>query len=168
MQVGPQQNEAGQLQLSGPGPVEAGSHHGAGQRRHGPPASHRLSQLSRRRTASVRRLFEKAHIRPNLRPLKQDVIGDVGNVLWVLMGSIAMVLLVACANVANLLLVRVEGRRQELAIRTASAPDAERIAADLLFESVVLGRGEPPRSRARLWRIARSGCDGAHRPAAHP
>jgi hypothetical protein len=40
----------------------------------------------------------------NLRPLKQDVVGDVGNVLWVLMGSIVMVLLVACANVANLLL----------------------------------------------------------------
>jgi hypothetical protein len=64
-------------------------------------------------------LFEKAHFAPNLRPLKQDVIGDVGKVLWVLMGSIAMVLLVACANVANLLLVRVEGRRQELAIRSA-------------------------------------------------
>ena len=56
-------------------------------------------------------LFEKARISPNLRPLKQDVIGNVGNVLWVLMGSIALVLLVACANVANLLLVRVEGRR---------------------------------------------------------
>ena len=63
-------------------------------------------------------LFEKAQFQPNLRPLKQDVVGDVGNVLWVLMGSIAMVLLVACANVANLLLVRVEGRRQELAIRS--------------------------------------------------
>ena len=60
-------------------------------------------------------LFEKARISPNLRPLKQDVVGDVGKVLWVLMGSIVLVLLVACANVANLLLVRVEGRRQELA-----------------------------------------------------
>ncbi len=62
-------------------------------------------------------LFEKARFGPNLHPLKQDVVGDVGKVLWVLMGSIAMVLLIACANVANLLLVRVEGRRQELAIR---------------------------------------------------
>ena len=62
-------------------------------------------------------LFERARISPNLRPLKQDVIGDIGKILWVLMGSIALVLMVACANVANLLLVRVEGRRQELAIR---------------------------------------------------
>jgi ABC-type antimicrobial peptide transport system permease subunit len=60
-------------------------------------------------------------------------------VLWVLMGSIAMVLLIACANVANLLLVRVEGRRQELAIRGALGAGWVRIASDLLFESVVLG-----------------------------
>ena len=84
-------------------------------------------------------LFEKAHIVPNLRPLKQDVVGDVGKVLWVLMGSIALVLLVACANVANLLLVRVEGRRQELAIRSALGASWGRIAAELLFESLVLG-----------------------------
>jgi predicted permease len=84
-------------------------------------------------------LFEKARIAPNLRPLKQDVVGDVGKVLWVLMGSIVLVLLVACANVANLLLVRVEGRRQELAIRSALGAGWGRIAAELLFESVALG-----------------------------
>ncbi len=84
-------------------------------------------------------LFEKAKFQPSLRPLKQDVIGDIGNVLWVLMGSIAIVLLVACANVANLLLVRVEGRRQELAIRSALGADRRRMTADLLFESLVLG-----------------------------
>ena len=84
-------------------------------------------------------LFEKAKFAPNLRPLKQDVVGDVGNVLWVLMGSIVLVLLVACANVANLLLVRVEGRRQELAIRSALGAGWKRIAGELLFESVVIG-----------------------------
>jgi predicted permease len=84
-------------------------------------------------------LFEKAGFQPNLRPLKQDVVGDVGNVLWVLMGSIVMVLLVACANVANLLLVRVEGRRQELAIRSALGAGWKRITSDLLMESTVLG-----------------------------
>jgi predicted permease len=85
------------------------------------------------------KLFENARIAPNLRPLKQQVVGDVGNVLWVLMGSILMVLLIACANVANLLLVRVEGRRQELAIRAALGAGRRRVAADLLLESVVLG-----------------------------
>jgi predicted permease len=84
-------------------------------------------------------LFEKAQFAPNLRPLKQDVVGDIGSVLWVLMGSIGAVLLIACANVANLVLVRVEGRRQELAIRSALGAGWKRIAGELLFESVILG-----------------------------
>jgi predicted permease len=85
------------------------------------------------------KLFEDAHIGPHAHTLKRDVVGDVGSVLWVLMGSIGMVLLIACANVANLLLVRVEGRRQELAVRAALGASRGRIAADLLFESVILG-----------------------------
>src|SRR6266446_3682396 len=85
------------------------------------------------------KLFEDAHIGPNVRPLKHDVVGDVGDVLWVLMGSIGMVLLIACANVANLLLVRVEGRRQELAVRAALGAGWGRIAAELLLESIILG-----------------------------
>lgn len=84
-------------------------------------------------------LFEKAQVQTDLHPLKQDVIGDIGNVLWVLMGSIALVLLVACANVANLLLVRVEGRRQELAVRSALGAGRSRIAAEIFLESIVLG-----------------------------
>jgi predicted permease len=86
-----------------------------------------------------KKLFEDAHIAPNARPLKQDVVGDVSQVLWVLMGSIGMVLLIACANVANLLLVRVEGRRQELALRAALGAGWGRIASELMLESVILG-----------------------------
>jgi predicted permease len=85
------------------------------------------------------KLFENANFVPVLKPLKQSIVGDIGSVLWVLMGSIVMVLLIACANVANLLLVRVEGRRQELAIRAALGAGWRRIAEDLLVESLVLG-----------------------------
>ena len=85
------------------------------------------------------KLFEDARMGPNVRPLKQDVVGDVGNALWVLMGSIGLVLLIACANVANLLLVRTEGRRQELALRSALGAGWRRIASELLLESVILG-----------------------------
>jgi predicted permease len=84
-------------------------------------------------------LFIKAKIGSDVHLLKQDVVGDVGETLWVLMGSIAMVLLVACANVANLLLVRVEGRRQELAVMSALGAGQGRIASALLAESVILG-----------------------------
>ena len=85
------------------------------------------------------KIFQDAKIGPNVRPLKQDVVGDVGKSLWVLMASIGMVLLIACANVANLLLVRVDGRRQELAVRGALGATRGRIAAELLLESVTLG-----------------------------
>src|SRR5690348_3070012 len=84
------------------------------------------------------KLFEDARIGPNAKPLKLSVVGDVGNTLWVLMGSIAMVLLIACANVANLLLVRVEGRRQELALRAALGASWGRIAGELMLESLTL------------------------------
>ena len=85
------------------------------------------------------KIFEDAHIAPNLRPLKQDVVGDVGSTLWVLMASIGMVLLIACANVANLLLVRIEGRSQELAVRSALGASPYRIAGELFLESFTLG-----------------------------
>jgi predicted permease len=85
------------------------------------------------------KMFEDVHMGPKLSPLKHFVIGDVSKLLWVLMGAIGLVLLIACANVANLLLVRVEGRRQELGIRSALGASRGRITAELLLESTVLG-----------------------------
>jgi len=84
------------------------------------------------------KMFNDARIGPNLRPFKQDLVGDIGSVLWVLMGTIGMVLLIACANVANLLLVRADGRQQELAIRAALGAGSRRIAGELMFESLAL------------------------------
>ena len=84
-------------------------------------------------------VFEQARLGPNIRPLKNDVVGDIGKVLWVLMGTVGAVLFIACANVANLMLVRAEGRQQELAIRAALGAGWSRIAAELLMESMALG-----------------------------
>jgi predicted permease len=83
--------------------------------------------------------YEVWRITPNLRLLKQQVIGNIGSVLWVVMSTVGLVMLIACTNVANLLLVRAEGRQQELAIRSALGAGRARIARELLLESVLLG-----------------------------
>ncbi len=84
-------------------------------------------------------VLRAAHFAPALRPLKQDVVGDIGPVLWILMGTIGTVLMIACANVANLLLVRAEGRQQELIVRAALGAGWSHIARQLLVESATLG-----------------------------
>ena len=84
-------------------------------------------------------VYKKWRIAPAIRPLKQEVIGSIGNVLWVVMGTIGLVMLITCANVTNLMLVRVEGRQQELAVRAALGASSMRILRILLIESAVLG-----------------------------
>ncbi len=81
----------------------------------------------------------QARLGPDVHLLKQDVVGDVGKVLWVLFGTVGIVLLVACANVANLLLVRAEARHQQLALRAALGAGRRSLARELLLESLVLG-----------------------------
>ncbi len=83
--------------------------------------------------------YERWRITPALHSLKQDVVGDVSSVLWVVMGTIGVVLLIACTNVANLMLVRAESRQQELSVRAALGAGRARIARELLVESVLLG-----------------------------
>jgi predicted permease len=110
---------------------------------------------------TARRPFESWRITPIVRSLKDDVVGGVGRTLWVLMGTIGIVLLIACANVANLVLVRAEGRQQELAMRAALGAGWRRLARDLLRadDSHVPGA---TRRRARV-RPARRTADRAHR-----
>lgn len=85
------------------------------------------------------KMFEEARLTAAFRPLKDELVGEIGSVLWVLMGTIGVVLLIACANAANLLLVRAEGRQQELAIRAALGAGRAHIVRELLLESVTLG-----------------------------
>ena len=83
--------------------------------------------------------FMNARLAPRIQPLKQEIVGDIGTALWVVMGSLGLVLLIACANVANLSLVRAEARQQELAIRAALGAGWGRIAREMLVESMTLG-----------------------------
>ena len=83
-------------------------------------------------------MFDDARFGSLVRPLDVDVVGDIGNMLWILLGTVGLVLLVACANVANLFLVRAEARQQELAIRLALGAEARRVAWQLMSESLLV------------------------------
>ena len=127
-----------QLQLPGRRAAEAGSHHRAGQR------GHRAADSDDARSVPLppgftREMFSAVRLGPLVRPLEVDVVGDIGPMLWVLLGTVGIVLLVACANVANLFLVRAEGRQQELAVRMALGAGTDRVARELLAESMLLG-----------------------------
>ena len=104
----------------------------------------------------VDEVIDNAELGTLVEPLRDHVVGDVEQALWILLGTVGFVMLIACANVANLFLVRAETRQRETAIRTALGAARVRMVRFYLAESTVLALAGGLLGLALTWGSVRS------------
>ncbi len=87
---------------------------------------------------SASSVLARSEFLPIVTPLLDEMVGDIRSSLMILSGAVGFVLLMACVNVANVFLVRAEGRRRELALRSALGASRLQILAEFFAEGLAL------------------------------
>lgn len=77
----------------------------------------------------------------SVHPLRDSMVSNVRQSMFVLLGAVGLVLIIVCVNVAGLVLIRSIGRGRELAVRVAVGAGRFTLLRSLLVESLVLGLG---------------------------
>jgi predicted permease len=73
-----------------------------------------------------------------IQPLQESLVGNVRPMLVVLLGAVTLIVFIVALNIGGLLLARISGRTQEMAVRTALGASRGRIVQQMLTESLLL------------------------------
>jgi len=99
-------------------------------------AQHQLDAISH----NLGRQYPQTNLnmRASIAPLRDDLVRNVRESLWALMGAAGLIVLITCVNVANLLLARAIGRQHESSVRMALGAGRGGLIRQYLTESLVL------------------------------
>jgi predicted permease len=86
----------------------------------------------------ARRVVVEGRMRAKVTPLHTWLVGDVQQSLWLLLAAAGIVLAIGCVNVTNLILVRTESRRREVALRRAVGASTGHLVRYFVADSLVL------------------------------